>query len=54
MWLLYFFFRESNPVLKVENIAFKQFNFLRYQDIFFFFLLVMQPLAGKAEKLGVD
>ena len=36
-----YFFRESNPVLIVENIAFKQFNFLRYQD--FFFLLVMQP-----------
>ena len=34
VWLLYFF-RESNPVLIVENIAFKQFNFLRYQDIFF-------------------
>ena len=32
VWLLYFFFRESNPVLIVENIA---FNFLRNQDIFF-------------------
>ena len=43
--MLYFFFRESNPVLIVENIAFKQFNFLRYQDFFFSFGDAASPLC---------